>query len=96
MTALLPWNLRRGWPQLADRVDYENQLRRHSNSPAACGHRDQRTDRRWSTHIGHTAAEIVRPTAAIRSITATAPPRKHSLDASQQPFALNPWAERAW
>ena len=39
------------------------------------------------THIGHTAAEIARPTAAIRSITATALPRKHSFDASQQPFA---------
>jgi len=48
-----------------------------------------------STHIGHTAAEIARPTAAIRSITATALPRKHSFDASQQPFALNAWAERA-
>jgi hypothetical protein len=48
-----------------------------------------------STHIGHTAAEIARPTAAIRSITATALPRKHSFDASQQPFALNPWSERA-
>jgi hypothetical protein len=47
------------------------------------------------THIGHMAAEIARPTAAIRSITATALPRKHSFDASQQPFALNPWAERA-
>jgi hypothetical protein len=49
----------------------------------------------FPTHIGHTAAEIARPTAAIRSITATALPRKHSFDASQQPFALNPWAERA-
>src|ERR1039457_5450546 len=39
------------------------------------------------THIGHTAAEIPRPTAASRSITATALPRKHSFDASQQPFA---------
>jgi len=47
------------------------------------------------TNIGHTAAEIARPTAAIRRITATALPRKHSFDASQQPFALNPWAERA-
>jgi hypothetical protein len=52
-------------------------------------------DRLESTHIGHTAAEIARPTAAIRSITAAALPRKHSFDASQQPFALNPWAERA-
>jgi len=39
--------------------------------------------RRLTTHIGHTAAEIARPTAAIRSITATALPRKHSFDASQ-------------
>jgi len=54
-------------------------------------------DRRRSQydHIGHTAAEIARPSGAIRSITATALPRKHSFDASQQPFALNPWAERA-
>jgi hypothetical protein len=52
-------------------------------------------ERRNTTHIGHTAAEIARPTAAIRNITATALPRKHSFDASQQPFALNPWAERA-
>jgi hypothetical protein len=50
---------------------------------------------RASTHIGHTSAEIARPTAATRSIVATALLRKHTFDTNQQPFALNPWIERA-
>jgi hypothetical protein len=35
-----------------------------------------RSELELPTHIGHAAAEIARPTAAIRSITATALPRK--------------------
>ena len=46
----------------------------------------------FQTHIGHMAAEIARPTGAIRSITATALQHKHSFDANHQPLALNPCA----
>lgn len=46
--------------------------------------------RQPATHFCRSAAQIARPTAAVRGISATVLPCKRSFDASQQSLALSP------